>query len=69
MRNNLSNEIIVEFEGEGDKIYVRIDVFGIFNSKMLIGYEYSLTNLVSEYPKLKTDVSSSNTKDFEVKYL
>lgn len=69
MRNNLSNEIIVKFEGEGDKIYVRIDVFGIFNSKMLIGYEYSLTNLVSEYPKLKTDVSSSNTKDFEVKYL
>ena len=29
MGNNLSNEIIVEFEEEGDKIYVRIDIFGI----------------------------------------
>lgn len=69
MGNNLSNEIIVEFEEEGDKIYVRIDIFGIFNSRMLIGYENSLINLGSEYPKLKIDVSSSNTKDFEVIYL
>ena len=69
MGDKPSNEIMVEFEGEGDKIYVRIDIFGIFNSKMLIGYKNSLTNLGSEYPKLKIDVSSSNVKDVKVIYL
>lgn len=69
MGDKLSNEIIVELEQEKNKIYVRIDIFGIFNSKMLISYENSLTGLECEYSKLKIDVSNSNTKYFDIKYI
>lgn len=69
MGNKLSNEIIVELKQEKNKTYVRIDIFGIFNSKMLISCENSLTELKSEYSKLKIDVSNSNTKKFDIKYI